>query len=45
LMKLSKIKGSLGISMTAPFFWEGNVSLISEDYHSIKERLMVEYLC
>jgi len=24
--------------MTAPFFLEGNVSLISEDYHSIKER-------
>jgi len=24
--------------MTAPFFWEGNVSLINEDYHSIKGR-------
>ena len=24
--------------MTAPFFWEGNASLINEDYHSIKGR-------
>jgi hypothetical protein len=24
--------------MTAPFFWEGNATLINEDYHSIKGR-------